>query len=45
MPGVRSFLLRTVADASKRPIRLFKERDRALEWLVSEDGEDSSSDR
>jgi hypothetical protein len=37
--GFRSFLLQTVADAAKRPIRLFKEREKALEWLVSEDGE------
>jgi hypothetical protein len=37
--GFRSFLLQTVADASKRPIKLFKEREKALEWLVSEDGD------
>ena len=43
--GFRSFLLQTVADASKRPIRLFKEREKALEWLVAEDGEDPSPDR
>ena len=34
--GFRSFLLETVAKASKRPIRLFKDREKALEWLVKE---------
>src|SRR5262249_17433028 len=29
--GFRSFLLQKIADASNRPIRLFKDRDRALE--------------
>jgi hypothetical protein len=43
--GFRSFLLQTVADAAKRPIRLFKEREKALEWLVSGDGADSNPGR
>ena len=33
--GFRSFLLQTIADAAKRPIRLFKERGPALEWLAA----------
>lgn len=32
--GFRSFMLQAIADAAKRPIRLFKERAEALEWLV-----------
>jgi hypothetical protein len=33
--GFRSFLLQKIADASNRPIRLFKERDKALQWLIA----------
>ena len=36
--GFRSFMLQAIADAARRPIRLFKEREKALEWLVGEDG-------
>jgi hypothetical protein len=41
--GFRSFLLQTIADAARRPIKLFKEREKALEWLVSEETEDASA--
>jgi hypothetical protein len=37
--GFRSFLLQTIADAARRPIKLFKERDKALEWLITEKAE------
>lgn len=35
--GFRSFLLQTIADAARRPIKLFRERDKALAWLTSGD--------
>lgn len=35
--GFRSFVLQTIADAAQRPIKLFRDRDAALAWLVSED--------
>lgn len=35
--GFRVFVLQTIADAAKRPIKLFREREKALEWLVSEE--------
>lgn len=34
--GFRSFLLEAIAKASRRPIRLFKNRDQALEWLLED---------
>jgi hypothetical protein len=34
--GFRSFLLQAIADASRRPIRLFKERSEALAWLITD---------
>jgi hypothetical protein len=34
--GFRSFVLQTIANASKRPIKLFKNRDEALAWLINE---------
>jgi hypothetical protein len=34
--GFRSFMLQTIANATKRPIRLFKERVEALDWLVTD---------
>jgi hypothetical protein len=37
--GFRSFLLQTIADAARRPIKLFKEREKALEWLIGEETE------
>lgn len=37
--GFRGFLLQTIADAARRPIRLFKDRPSALEWLTI--GDDS----
>ncbi len=37
--GFRAFVLQTIADASKRPIKLFKERDKALEWLIGQQDE------
>jgi len=40
--GFRSFLLQTIADAAGRPMRLFKDRASALDWLVSEDSESST---
>jgi len=33
--GFRAFLLQTIADAAKRPTKLFKDRTAALDWLVS----------
>jgi hypothetical protein len=39
--GFRSFLLQTIADAAKSTIKLFKERDKALEWLLEEKAESS----
>jgi hypothetical protein len=41
--GFRSFLLQTIADAARRPIKLFKEREQALEWLVSEEAENAGA--
>lgn len=35
--GFRSFLLEAIAKASKRPIRLFKDREKALEWLLKDE--------
>jgi hypothetical protein len=35
--GFRVFVLQTIADAAKRPIKLFREREKALEWLVGEE--------
>lgn len=35
--GFRSFVLQTMADAAGRPMRLFKERAAAMEWLVTGD--------
>jgi hypothetical protein len=43
--GFRSFLLQTIADASQRPIKLFKEREKALEWLLEADTENGKADR
>jgi len=37
--GFRSFMLQAIADAARRPIRLFKEREKALQWLVGEEAE------
>jgi hypothetical protein len=34
--GFRSFLLQAIADAAEQPIKLFKDRDKALEWLLEE---------
>lgn len=34
--GFRSFLLETIAKASRRPIRLFKDREKAIEWLLKD---------
>ena len=37
--GFRAFLLQTIADAARRPMKLFKDKEPALDWLVSaEDG-------
>src|SRR5215472_11234180 len=33
--GFRAFLLQTIADAARRPTKLFKDRTAALDWLVS----------
>jgi hypothetical protein len=35
--GFRSFVLQSIASAAKRPIKLFRERDEALAWLISEE--------
>lgn len=35
--GFRSFLLEAIAKASNRPIRLFKDREKALEWLLKDE--------
>lgn len=35
--GFRSFLLEAIAKASNRPIRLFKDREKALEWLIKDE--------
>jgi hypothetical protein len=35
--GFRSFILQPIADAAPHPIRLFKEREKALEWLLQEE--------
>jgi hypothetical protein len=35
--GFRSFLLEAIAKAAKRPIRLFKDREKALEWLLKDE--------
>lgn len=40
--GFRSFVLQTIAEAAKRPIKLFRQRDEALAWLVSEDAASGS---
>jgi hypothetical protein len=40
--GFRSFMLQAIADASRRPIRLFKDREKALLWLVTEDAKAAS---
>jgi len=37
--GFRGFMLQTIADAARRPIKLFKDRPSALEWLIL--GDDS----
>jgi hypothetical protein len=37
--GFRSFVLQTIANAAKRPIKLFRERDEALAWLISAEAE------
>jgi hypothetical protein len=34
--GFRSFVLQSIASAAKRPIKLFRERDDALAWLISD---------
>lgn len=34
--GFRSFVLQAIANASQRPIKLFKDRTQALEWLLQE---------
>ena len=34
--GFRAFLLQTIADAARRPTKLFKDRIAALDWLVSD---------
>ena len=34
--GFRAFLLQTIADAARRPTKLFKDRTAALDWLVSD---------
>lgn len=41
--GFRSFLLQAIADAARRPIKLFRERDKALEWLVSDEASAASA--
>jgi hypothetical protein len=33
--GFRAFLLQTIADAARRPMKLFKDKEPALDWLVS----------
>lgn len=43
--GFRSFLLQTIADTAKRPIKLFKERDKALAWLIGQEAESARSGR
>jgi hypothetical protein len=40
--GFRSFLLQAIADAAGRPMKLFKDRAQALDWLVSGDSEISA---
>jgi hypothetical protein len=40
--GFRSFLLQKIADTAQRPIRLFKEREKALQWLIAGDAENGS---
>lgn len=35
--GFRIFMLQTIINASKRPIRLFADRELALDWLVHGD--------
>ena len=35
--GFRGFMLQTIADAARRPIKLFKDRPSALEWLIMGD--------
>jgi len=37
--GFRGFMLQTIADAARRPIKLFGDRSSALEWLII--GDDS----
>ena len=41
--GFRSFVLQTIASAAKRPIKLFRQRDEALAWLVSEEADAESA--
>jgi hypothetical protein len=40
--GFRAFLLQTIADAARRPMKLFKDRAFALDWLVSEQNGNST---
>jgi hypothetical protein len=35
--GFRTFMLQTIANAARRPIKLFNERLSALEWLIKDD--------
>lgn len=37
--GFRSFMLQTMVKTAKRPVRLFKERSEALEWLIADTSE------
>jgi hypothetical protein len=41
--GFRSFLLQAIADAAGRPMKLFKDRASALDWLANGDSEISAS--
>jgi len=33
--GLRSFVMQTFVDAARRPIKVFKDRPPALEWLIA----------
>jgi len=41
--GFRSFLLQAIANAAGRPMKLFKDREAALDWLVSEGSQSATS--
>ncbi|MBZ5522061.1 MAG: hypothetical protein LAP21_07445 [Acidobacteriia bacterium] len=34
--GLRSFVLETIVETARRPIKLFKDRPSALEWLIND---------